>query len=1003
MIDLNQIIDAFEEAVAVEGVLAVDPTRFAPSKAEDLSSETRSRIIVELLRVWMEYRWKSQSPVTAIECMELFPHETFAKVDLESLQYEEQRQRLLYQSRTFDRSGKRRSVEQLPDVNTQWGDFYLLQVLGQGAFAKVYLARQGDLADRLVALKLTYRETQEANWLARLQHSSIVPIYSVHRIDEVYGICMPYLGNSTLADLVKELPRSVMHGSRSLWQRSRYGRSGTSVLSTIRQRHSQIDTLFSTGPVRTNSEPKSLTKDSAAAEKSSQTSLASNDSSYQIPVYFEPSIEENSSPTSQFLANCDYVDAIAWIGAQLADALAYSHRLGILHCDIKPANILLARDGQPRLLDFNVSHANQGAANLEGPMGGTIPYMSPEHRRAIYGRDHIDAKSDIYSLGVVLFEMLTGTLPDPTTTLQDTEGSSARMRTNPRAINGNVSCAMNAIVSKCLQSDPGKRYQTADELWEDLNAHCNNQPLIHQREPSYRERLLKWSRRHPRLSSATSISLVAASIFLAGCFAFLSRERTLQQVNWERKLSVLEQRIPASIALLTSMNIDPHLRDECSKDLSYTLSLMFDESSPQLKIDPRWLSNQSVRDQSLRGGLAHLINVSKSHPWRDPNTEPVKDSIFYRLDRQFELVEKTFGSNMPTIGSNYSNLREQILSGKLDKVREILVNRSSEQQHSYTDWWLLGDCYFHLGEYELAQQAFTACIALRPEISIAYFNRGLARTISKKPALAAEDFLKTTELSPEWQWARFNRAHVLRDLGKIEEAVAELNKAIDRGFRSVSLFRLRSELHELQNQPELAKADLRKALQCVPISDQDWMDRGLIRIASDPASAAADFERALVLSPNSIDAHQKLAYVYSELLGQPDKSLEHLDALVELAKTQVTHRAGRAVVHARARRMELALMDLQNAEQQPNTDPIAMYQIASGYSILLANAEKGKDELESKTLHWIAQALLAQPQLASLMEADQDLAAVSSSTSFHELLKSAKVLMNNASPLSSSN
>ncbi len=97
------------------------------------------------------------------------------------------------------------------------------------------------------------------------------------------------------------------------------------------------------------------------------------------------------------------------LGAQLADALAYAHRHGVVHSDIKPANILMASDGQPRLLDFNVSYrsTSDGMVALDAPLGGTIPYMAPEHRRALNHQGRVDARSDIYSLGVVLFQMLT--------------------------------------------------------------------------------------------------------------------------------------------------------------------------------------------------------------------------------------------------------------------------------------------------------------------------------------------------------------------------------------------------------------------------------------------------------------------------------------------------------------------------------------------------------------------------------------------------------------------
>ena len=94
---------------------------------------------------------------------------------------------------------------QLPHVGERFGPFELTALLGQGAFGKVFLARQKSLSDRLVALKVTFGRPLEAQKLARLQHNNIVPVYSVHRRGKLSGICMPYLGSATLADLIASL------------------------------------------------------------------------------------------------------------------------------------------------------------------------------------------------------------------------------------------------------------------------------------------------------------------------------------------------------------------------------------------------------------------------------------------------------------------------------------------------------------------------------------------------------------------------------------------------------------------------------------------------------------------------------------------------------------------------------------------------------------------------------------------------------------------------------
>ena len=110
------------------------------------------------------------------------------------------------------------------------------------------------------------------------------------------------------------------------------------------------------------------------------------------------------------LAGDNFAQAVCRIGARLAEALAFAHARGVLHCDIKPANVLVTRYGRPMLADFNVSFDR---ARIPTPVGGTLPYMSPEHYLAMFRQPggRVDERSDIFSLGVVLHELATGSLP----------------------------------------------------------------------------------------------------------------------------------------------------------------------------------------------------------------------------------------------------------------------------------------------------------------------------------------------------------------------------------------------------------------------------------------------------------------------------------------------------------------------------------------------------------------------------------------------------------------
>jgi eukaryotic-like serine/threonine-protein kinase len=244
----------------------------------------------------------------------------------------------------------------------QIDDFDLLTMLGEGAFAKVFLARQRSL-QRLVALKISAARGTEPQTLAQLDHPHIVRVYDQKVVSpgEMRLLYMPYLAGGTL--------QSVLEHAREVPRERRTGRTLIEAIDRVLQRRGE-----------------------------------------------EPPVE---SPLRSRLAELTWPQAVAWLGARLADALQYAHRRGVLHRDIKPANILLTADGAPRLADFNVGHCSK----LEGVspkafFGGSLVYMSPEQLEAFnpaHERDpgSLDGRSDQYSLGVTLWELLTGERPFP--------------------------------------------------------------------------------------------------------------------------------------------------------------------------------------------------------------------------------------------------------------------------------------------------------------------------------------------------------------------------------------------------------------------------------------------------------------------------------------------------------------------------------------------------------------------------------------------------------------
>ncbi len=234
-------------------------------------------------------------------------------------------------------------------------------------------------------------------------------------------------------------------------------------------------------------------------------------------------------PATPFLERASYVQAVSWIGACLAEALKYAHDRGLVHLDVKPSNVLLTANHQPMLLDFHLARESLTAGERGAGFGGTPAYMSPEQKQAMAAIKQggpvpavIDGRSDVYSLGLVLYEALGGHIP-----LDEQAALAPLRRCNPQVPKG-----LSDIVGRCLAVDVRQRYQNAGALAADLWAHLNDLPLRGVANRNLAERWHKWRRRRPH--HLALISLVAAVLALSGAALVMAVQGFTQRVDEAR-------------------------------------------------------------------------------------------------------------------------------------------------------------------------------------------------------------------------------------------------------------------------------------------------------------------------------------------------------------------------------------------------------------------------------------------------------------------------------------
>jgi ribosomal protein S27E len=237
--------------------------------------------------------------------------------------------------------------------------------------------------------------------------------------------------------------------------------------------------------------------------------------------------------TDWLTANSISSREVAELCIPIADALHHAHEQGVVHRDLKPSNIMIDESGRPHLTDFGLAKREIGEITMtvDGQILGTPGYMSPEQAR---GQSHwTDRRTDVYSFGVILFQLLAGELPFRGNAQMQIHQRLTEDAPDPRKLNRHIPRDLATICLKCMEREPGRRYSTAIELAEELNRFLRGEP-IRARPVSRPARLARWAKRKPWIATTAALTIFLAIAGPLGFVRIETLERFVQTRMTER-------------------------------------------------------------------------------------------------------------------------------------------------------------------------------------------------------------------------------------------------------------------------------------------------------------------------------------------------------------------------------------------------------------------------------------------------------------------------------------
>jgi eukaryotic-like serine/threonine-protein kinase len=601
----------------------------------------------------------------------------------------------------------------------------------------------------------------------------------------------------------------------------------------------------------------------------------------------------------------------------LARAMAEAHENGVIHRDLKPANVLLTADGVPKVTDFGLAKEVEGDSDLtkSGTLVGTPSYMSPEQARG--ATREIGPRSDLYGLGAILYELLTGRPPFLGTSLLATLYQVRQQEpVPPHRLQPGVPRDLETICLKCLQKEPDKRYADCAALAEDLRRFRTGEP-IRAHPVGHAERLWRWCRRNPRTAALSAAVAGLLGLVVLGLGVLLLRARREKEAIAQTR-TVAGQRLEQAAEAVSGgeyhraadllrwsdplLEGSPDLQDVRARRDTLRDQVGAYAQFRQLLDDARFACRFGSRAEKENGRrlcarLLALYDEIDRRTGRGAAGLPPLNAERLQLFKEdaFEafLVAALVEQDL-TAGAGPTARREAARRGVdlLNRAEKVLPGTRALHVYRAPLWGKLGDRAADRADMDRAR-------AIPPVSAVDSFWHAFASHLRGEEALrqgdsegarrhyrqAVAEYAGFLRLRPDHFWGYFNWAFCLVQLGDLHNALV--------GFTACAHLR--------------------------PDFPWPYNNRGTVYLRlGQPAEAVRDYDSALARDPNYVEAFVNRSAAYLTL-GKTDRAYADIQKALALNPDHAPAYLQRAEVHRSRRRLDAALKDCDRAVELDGT------------------------------------------------------------------------------------